>query len=82
MQEDGSYFHGRSGAYIAHIHDVLNVHQTLDSKRLQGCCGLDGCDGPNLQCNICDTYVATKMTDCWQPHCIIFDQTATEAVSK
>jgi hypothetical protein len=81
MQEDGSYFHGLSGEYIVHANDVLHVHLTLDSKRLQGCRGLDGCDGPNLQCDICEMYVATKMTDCWQPHCVIFDKAATHAVA-
>lgn len=77
MQEDGSYFQERQGVYIVHTDDVLHVHLTDDSKRLNGCCGLDGCDGPNLQCDVCRAFVATKMTDCWMPHCVVFDVTAT-----
>jgi RNA polymerase subunit RPABC4/transcription elongation factor Spt4 len=79
MQEDGSYFHGKAGNFIAHIDDTLRLKLTTDSSRLNGCCGLDGCDGPNLQCEVCDTYVATKMTDCWMPHCIVFDPNTTQA---
>jgi len=80
MQEDGSYFHGRQGAYIAHIDDVIHTHLTADNRRLNGCCGLDGLDGPNLQCDGCGNYVAVKMTDCWESHCIVFEESATEAV--
>ena len=79
MQEDGSYFQGKAGAFIAHIDDTLRLKLTTESRRLNGCCGLDGCDGPNLQCEVCDTYLATKMTDCWMPHCIVFDPNTTRA---
>jgi hypothetical protein len=58
----------------------VNVRLTTDPHRLNGCCGLDGCDGPNLQCENCGTYVATKMTDCWQLHCIVFDPTTIAQV--
>lgn len=82
MQEDGSYFQGKAGTFIAHTGDTLRLKLTTDSRRLNGCCGLDGCDGPNLQCEICDTYVATKITDCWMPHCIVFDPKATQAAEE
>ncbi len=82
MQEDGSYFQGRTGEYIVHSEDVVHVQLTSDSKRLAGCCGLDGCDGPNLQCEICETYVATKITDCWRPHCVVFESATTRLVSE
>jgi hypothetical protein len=80
IQEDGTYFRGRSGVYVVNLGDVVNVQLTSDSHRLNGCCGLDGCDGPNLQCESCKTYIATKMTDCWQPHCIVFDPATTTHV--
>jgi hypothetical protein len=80
IQEDGTYFHGRSGEFIVNLGDVVNVHLTTDFHRLNGCCGLDGCDGPNLQCDTCGIYVATKMTDCWQPRCAVFDPTSTTQV--
>jgi len=79
MQEDGTYFHGRVGNYIAHGDDVLRVKLTIDTTRLNGCCGLDGLDGPNLQCDTCGVYVATKITDCWTSHCVVFESTAVLA---
>jgi hypothetical protein len=78
MQEDGSYFRGKQGAYITHPDDVLHTHLTTELKRISGCCGLDGCGGPNLQCDGCGSYVAVKMTDCWLSHCVVFEVIATE----
>jgi len=77
-EEDGSYFQGREGIYLSSADSVVNVEITSDEKRLNGCCGLDGCDGPNLKCKNCGVYVATKMTDCWMPHCVAFEPEATE----
>jgi hypothetical protein len=79
MQEDGTYFQGRAGSYIVHPDDIVHARLTTDFRRRNGCCGLDGVDGPNLQCETCGVYVATKMTDCWMPHCVIFESTATQA---
>ena len=78
--EDGAYFHNQSGVYITNADDEMNMYLTSDAKRIAGCCGLDGCDGPNLFCKGCASYVATKMTDCWMPHCIVFDPNATREV--
>jgi hypothetical protein len=33
--------------------------------RSSGCCGLDGCDGPNQACTGCGEVVGTARTDCW-----------------
>lgn len=44
--------------------DLLVRRLHPDRKRRNGCCGLDGCDGPNLVCN-CGTEVATESSDCW-----------------
>ena len=30
-----------------------------------GCCGSDGCNGPNRACRKCGTVVATEWSDCW-----------------
>jgi len=30
-----------------------------------GCCGLDGCDGPNQACAHCGRTLGTARTDCW-----------------
>jgi hypothetical protein len=81
MRDDGTWIRERGGEYIANTDDVIQTHLTDDPKRLNGCCGLDGCDGPNLQCDRCGAYVATKMTDCWLAHCVFFDKAATEVIS-
>ena len=79
MQEDGSNFRELVGAYFVHPDDVLGVELTSDNSRLNGCCALDGCDGPNLRCRTCQEYVATRITDCWRSHCVLFDRAATRA---
>jgi len=66
-------FLGLKGMIIINIHDVVNVKNHSDPDRLNGCCGLDGCDGINKVC-INDHEVATEKSDCWMPHCIIFDK--------
>ena len=81
MQDDGTVIPEHAGGYIANIEDVIQAHLTDDPRRLNGCCGLDGCDGPNLQCDGCGMYVATKMTDCWRVQCVFFDNAATAAIS-
>jgi len=80
MQEDGSYFQARAGVFVGNAEDLFEVKLTDDSRRLAGCCGLDGCDGPNLQCERCGTYVATKRTDCWMAHCAVLEPDTTKAV--
>jgi hypothetical protein len=81
MQAEKSfYFDTNVGSFIAHIEDTQHMKLTSDSIRLQGCCGLDGGNGPNLQCAVCGTYVATKRTDCWTPHYIVFETSTTQAV--
>jgi hypothetical protein len=36
-----------------------------DPRRVSGCCGHAGQDGPNLVCVGCGVEVATKESDCW-----------------
>ena len=81
MKEDGSSFQHEAGYFLANVADAEQMQLTSDSRRLNGCCGLDGCDGPNLQCEICGTYVATKRTDCWTPHYVAFDPATTQALT-
>ena len=81
MQAEKSfYFDTNVGSFITNIADTQHMKLTSDCGRLQGCCGLDGVNGPNLQCEICGTYVATKRTDCWTLHYIFFDPSTTQAV--
>ena len=81
MQAESSfYFDDNVGTFIANIADAQHMKLTSDSARLSGCCGPGGTHGPNLQCEICGTYVATKVRDCCTPHYIFFDPSATQAV--
>lgn len=41
------------------------VRNSDDYSRLNGCCGLDGCDGPNQVCVGCANEVGTLQSDCW-----------------
>lgn len=52
------------------------VCNTTDARRLNGCCGLDGCDGPNQICS-CGAAVGTLRTDCWTPLVFIPDPGST-----
>lgn len=49
--------------FILHPDDVSGTARRPDSKRCNGCRGLDGQDDPNLVC--CGVDVATKESDCW-----------------
>lgn len=78
IQNDDSFFHQNVGGYVANVDDVLNTRLTEVARRLAGSCGLDGMDGPNLLCDQCGAEVAIKKTDCWMPHCVLFEPIATE----
>jgi hypothetical protein len=51
--------------FLLHPDDVTRVDLHPDIRRRNGCCGLDGLDGPNLICAGCGAEVATKQSDCW-----------------
>jgi hypothetical protein len=53
------------------------VRMTKDKGRLAGCCGLDGCDGPNQLCG-CGAEIGTLRTDCWTPRVFVPAPTLTE----
>lgn len=78
IQNDDSFFHQSVGGYIANVEDVLHTRLTKDARRLAGCCGLDGMDGPNLLCDGCGAEIAIKKTDCWMPHCVLFEPNETK----
>ena len=52
------------------------VRVTRDPRRLNGCCGLDGCDGPNREC-ACGAAVGTEMSDCYTSFLFIPEPSAT-----
>lgn len=61
--------------------DILSMTVTKELSRINGCCDLDGCDGPNLRCGKCDQYVATARYDCWLPRYVIMDPEKTELIA-
>lgn len=55
-----------AGAWSVNPADLLREH--LRSSGLDaGCCGSDGCDGPNRSC-LCGLVVGTEWSDCWTQH--------------
>ncbi|QNQ12128.1 hypothetical protein H3Z74_19650 [Sphingomonas alpina] len=46
------------------------VGNTRNSRRLSGCCGLAGSNGPNQVCR-CGAEIGTLRTDCWSPRIFI-----------
>lgn len=57
------------------------VRLTKNAGRLNGCCGLDGCDGPNQLCR-CGVEVGTLRTDCWTPRVFIPAPDATHWIEE
>lgn len=53
------------------------VRDTTNRCRLNGCCGLDGMNGPNQQC-ACGAEVGTLQSDCWTAHIFVPEPDATE----
>ncbi|MDH7974425.1 hypothetical protein QH494_19725 [Sphingomonas sp. AR_OL41] len=58
--------------------DLLKtVRNSNLASRLNGCCGLDGCDGPNQLC-VCGAEIGTRLSDCWTMNVFVPLQEATE----
>jgi hypothetical protein len=73
---NGDFFTGTEGCLIVNVEDMINTVNHTITGRLNGCCGLDGCDGPNKMC-INGHEVATEKSDCWMPMAIIFEKEKT-----
>jgi hypothetical protein len=69
---DGDYYTGTENKIIINIRDLMNSKNHTDPTRLNGCCGLDGTDGPNKLC-INGHEIGTEKSDCWMAHSIILD---------
>ncbi|WP_328958141.1 hypothetical protein [Kitasatospora purpeofusca] len=61
---------------ILHPDDVPGTALHPDARRVNGCCGLAGQDGPNLVCSGCGVEVATKESDCWTDNLVALVATA------
>ena len=70
------FFTGFEGCVVVNLEDLVNVNDHTDKSRLNGCCGLDGCDGPNKVCSN-GHEVATEKSDCWMPYAVLFDKEKT-----
>ncbi|MGW6529223.1 hypothetical protein [Streptomyces venezuelae] len=70
---------------ILHPDDAPGTVLHTDPRRVSGCCGLAGQDGPNLVCGRCGVEVATKESDCWTDNLValmaaaVTDGRATDA---
>ncbi len=70
----GSYFISqgkfepeKDGDFLVNLKDLQNTKHHTDLRRLNGCCGLDGLDGPNLLCEN-GHEIGTERSDCWLAH--------------
>jgi len=59
-----------TGSVIVNLADLVSTRRHPDFRRVNGCCGFDGCDGPNLVCRN-GHEIGTKKSDCWTPHAAI-----------
>lgn len=69
LLSDGEFYANSVNDYILNKADVVNTVHHSDRRRLNGCCGLDGCDGPNTVC-LNGHEVGTERSDCWLPHSV------------
>ena len=72
---DGSYY--PAGEWVANLADLVNTQLHPNSRRLNGCCGLDGCDGINRVCAN-GHEIGTERSDCWWAHGIHFEPSRVE----
>ena len=65
--------------FWAHPQDFeLAIVQTADVRRRAGCCGMSGCDDPNMLCRACKAEVGTMQSDCWTPLIFVPEPDYTE----
>jgi hypothetical protein len=69
------------GGLVLSPDDVAGASLHPDSRRRNGCCRLDGLDGPNLVCASCGSEVATQQSDCWSQQQITILPDAVRPVS-
>ncbi|MCX4750289.1 hypothetical protein OG455_33065 [Kitasatospora sp. NBC_01287] len=70
-----------AGLLILHPGDAPGAAPHPDPGRRNGCCGLDGQDGPNLVCAGCGAEVATEESDCWTRNLVALTAAAVAVVS-
>lgn len=73
-----NYWTGSEGCILVNLADLVGTKRHPYSHRLNGCCGLDGCDGPNLACEN-GHEVGTEKSDCWMAHAAVLVQNVTRS---
>ena len=72
IQEEDTAYGIVKGSIIINIKDLINSKRHSNRSRLNGCCGLDGCDGMNRVC-LHDHEIGTEYSDCWRYHKVILN---------
>lgn len=73
---DDDYWTGSAGCPLVNLADLVGTQHHPDSRRNSGCCGRDGCDGPNLVCGR-GHEVGTEKSDCWMAHAAVLLSSVT-----
>ena len=68
----GFYLIKEESSIILNSKDLTNSKYHSDPRRLNGCCGLDGCDGMNRVC-LNGHEIATEYSDCWTYHRVVLN---------
>ena len=79
VTSNGNYSPGTEGCLIVNLEVLCSSKLHNDQGRLNGCCGLDGCDGINTMC-INGHEIGTECSDCWMPHRFDFDPKLVELI--
>ncbi len=61
-----------AGQFAVPLADLVGVGYHPDRRRLIGCCGPSGTDGPNRVCG-CGREVGTELSDCMWPQAVYLD---------
>lgn len=78
IQEE-TYYELIKGSIIININDLINSIHHSDRGRLNGCCGLDGCDGMNRVC-LHNHEIGTEYSDCWNYHKVVLNPELVQLV--
>lgn len=69
-----------TGCLVVNPEDGLALEPHPEAIRNSGCCGHDGCDGPNRRCPQCHADVATLSDDCWTYVELRFEPSAVRVI--
>ncbi|MFB9368296.1 hypothetical protein ACWCYY_29985 [Kitasatospora sp. NPDC001664] len=70
-----------AGCFVLNPDDLPGAALHPDEDRLDGCCRLDGLNGPNLVCAACGAEVGTRTSDCWTRNQVLLDASAVRGPS-